>query len=173
MDFQYTITCARAQDLRWLPAIEIAAALLLKGHAPLSVLNETTSEQELTEALTYGRLWTALANDIPVGFAHAGLLGPTAAHLKEIDVHPDHGRRGLGTRLVKTVCDWAARYGCASVTLSTFRDVPWNMPFYARLGFEVVPPHEWSGQLESIMADEVHRGLDPDRRVVMRCRVLS
>jgi len=66
------------------------------------------------------------------------------------------------------VCDWAASNGHASVTLSTFRDVPWNQPFYARLGFEIVPPAQFSPALRAIVEDETRRGLDPRRRVVMR-----
>jgi GNAT superfamily N-acetyltransferase len=173
MESLYKIVDARPQDLHLLPAIELAAAALLKGHAPESVLSETTSEQEFAQAQAEGRLWVALAGDIPVGFAHAELLGSHEAHLKEIDVHPDHGRRGLGTRLVMTVCEWAARCGYPEVTLTTFRDVPWNMPFYARLEFEVVPVNELSPQLMPIVADETRRGLDPARRVVMRRRISS
>jgi GNAT superfamily N-acetyltransferase len=171
MEPLYKIVCARPQDLHLLPAIELAAAVLLKGHAPESVLSETTSEQEFREAQAEGRLWVVLAGDIPVGFAHVELAGPHEVHLKEIDVHPDHGRRGFGTRLVVTVCEWAARCGHREVTLSTLRDVPWNMPFYAGLGFEVVPSRELSAELVHIVADETRRGLDPARRVVMRCRL--
>jgi hypothetical protein len=59
-----------------------------------------------------------------------------------------------------------------SVTLSTFRDVPWNMPFYERAGFDVVPSNALSPALASIVDDEARRGLDMHRRVVMR-RVLA
>src|SRR5262245_64419083 len=76
--------------------------------------------------------------------------------------------RGLGTRLVLQVCDWAAGNGFGSVTLTTFRDVAWNMPFYARLGFEIVPRSQLSPALCAIVKDETRRGLDPTRRVVMR-----
>jgi GNAT superfamily N-acetyltransferase len=170
---RYKIVGARRQDPAALPAVELAAAVLLRGHAPESVLNEAASEEEFREAQAEGRLWVALDGDTPVGFAHAQLLGPHEAHLKEIDVLPEHGRRGLGTRLVASVCDWAARRGYAEVTLTTFRDVPWNMPFYARLGFEVVVTSELSAQLARTVADETRRGLDPARRVVMRRRILK
>jgi GNAT superfamily N-acetyltransferase len=170
---RYKIVGARRQDPAALPAVELAAAVLLRGHAPESVLNEAASEEEFREAQAEGRLWVALDGDTPVGFAHAQLLGPHEAHLKEIDVLPEHGRRGLGTRLVASVCDWAARRGYAEVTLTTFRDVPWNMPFYARLGFEVVATSELSAQLARTVADETRRGLDPARRVVMRRRILK
>ena len=164
----YKITAARPDDLPLLPAIELAAAKLVAGHAPESVLAETTSQEVLKRAQSNGQLWVALADDVPVGFAHVKIFEPAAAHLDEIDVHPIHGRRGLGTRLVKAVCEWAASQGYGSVTLSTFRAVPWNMPFYARLGFEVIPPDEIAPELRAVVQDETRRGLDPERRVVMR-----
>jgi GNAT superfamily N-acetyltransferase len=164
----YTITRARTKDLLLLPVIELAAARLLAGHAPESVLTETTADKVLKAAQAHGRLWVALADDVPVGFAHVEILEPTVAHLEEIDVHPNHGRRGLGRRLVMAVCAWAATAGYRAVTLTTFRDVPFNMPFYARLGFEVIPPEELSSVLRVVVEDETRRGLDPARRVAMR-----
>lgn len=168
MTHRYEITAARSCDLVFLPAIELAAAKLLVGHAPKSVLNETTNLNVLKAAQSRGHLWVALANDVPVGFAHVEVLEPAAAHLKEIDVLPEHGRRGLGRRLVMAVCAWAATSGYGSVTLTTFRDVPWNMPFYARLGFQVIAPEQFSPALRSVVQDETCRGLDPTRRVAMR-----
>jgi GNAT superfamily N-acetyltransferase len=164
----YRIAAARPSDLSMLPTIELAAATLLAGHAPESVLTETTTQAALKDAQQRGHLWVALADSIPVGFAHLKVLAPGVAHLEEIDVHPEHGRRGLGTRLVTTVCGWAATNGYPYVTLTTFRNVPWNMPFYARLGFEQIPPAELSPALLSVIEDETRRGLDPDRRVAMR-----
>ena len=167
----YEITAARPSDLPMLPSIELAAARLLAGHAPESVLAETTSQIEFEDARRHGHLWVARADDVPVGFAHVKVLEPGAAHLEEIDVHPEHGRRGIGTRLVSAVCEWAAREGYASITLTTFRDVPWNMPFYERLGFRTISPAVLSPALRSILQGEARRGLDPARRVAMRREV--
>ena len=165
---KYTIAAARPEDLRWLAAIELAAARLLAGYAPESILNETTSLDVLKQAQREGHLWVALADDVPVGFAHVELIERDAVHLEEIDVHPDHGRHGLGAKLVLQVCEWASDHGYRSVTLTTFRDVPWNRPFYARLGFDVVPPDQLSIALRAVIDDETRRGLDPSRRVAMR-----
>jgi len=164
----YRITTARLEDLSQLSAIELAAARLLEGHAPESVLNETTSLDVLNHAQHDGRLWLALADDVPVGFAYVEVIERDTVHLEEIAVHPDHGRRGLGATLVVRVCEWAAVHGYASVTLTTFRDVPWNMPFYAKLGFAVVPSHTLSAGLRAVVDDETRRGLDSSRRVVMK-----
>jgi N-acetylglutamate synthase-like GNAT family acetyltransferase len=132
------------------------------------VLTETTSQNVLEDAQRDGHLWVVLADDVPVGFAHVEIIERGAAHLAEIDVHPEHGRRGLGTRLVMHVCGWAADAGYESVTLTTFRDVPWNMPFYAKLGFRVVPVEQLSPALRAVLQDEARRGLTPSRRVVMK-----
>jgi NAD(P)H-dependent FMN reductase/ribosomal protein S18 acetylase RimI-like enzyme len=163
----YSIVRARAEDVGEIPKIELAAARLLCGHAPESVLSETTSDAVLQEALRKGHLWVALAGNTPVGFAHVEVIDARTAHLQEIDVLPAHGRRGLGTRLVTQVCEWAASAGYDSVTLTTFRDVPWNMPFYEGLGFRVVQGAELSAALRAIVEDETRRGLDPSRRVAM------
>jgi GNAT superfamily N-acetyltransferase len=164
----YTITAARLQDLSRLPGIELAAARLLVGHAPESVLNETTSLEVLLAAQREGHLWVALKEDVPVGFAHLEVIERDAVHLEELDVHPDHGRRGLGAKLVLRACEWAASHGYQSITLTTFRDVPWNMPFYARLGFGIVTPEQLSAALRTVVDAESRRGLNPSRRVVMK-----
>jgi GNAT superfamily N-acetyltransferase len=164
----YHIMLARPRDLPLLASIELAAARLLAEHAPSSVLGETTSQFELRTARRAGRLWVVLAGDEPVGFAHVVVHENGVAHLEEVDVHPDHGRRGLGRRLVQTVCAWATSHGFVAVTLTTFRDPPWNMPFYAQLGFEPVAPDALSGALLTVVDAETRRGLDPARRVVNR-----
>jgi GNAT superfamily N-acetyltransferase len=164
----YTIALARVHDLPALPAIELAAARLLAGEAPQSVLAETTSHEELQDAQRLGHLWVALLDDRPVGFAHVKILEACHVHLEEIDVHPDHGRRGLGTQLVRAVCAWAARLGYQSVTLTTFQAVPFNGPFYARLGFEAISEGSLSPALRAVVDDERRRGLDSENRVAMR-----
>ena len=164
----YHIMLARPHDLPLIPAIELAASRLLAGLAPSSVLGETTSQFELRKARRGGRLWVGLAGDAPVGFAHVVLHEAGVAHLEEVDVHPDHGRRGLGRRLVQTVCAWATSHGFGAVTLTTFRDLPWNMPFYAHLGFQPVAPDRAGAALRAVVDNETRRGLDPARRVIMR-----
>jgi GNAT superfamily N-acetyltransferase len=172
--YSYRIAPARATDVPLLPAIELAASRLFVGYAAAEwILAQTTSEESFRRGQRLGRLWVALADDVPIGFALVDVIEPASAHLDELDVHPDHGRRGLGTRLVMAVCDWAARKGYASITLNTSRDVPWNMPFYARLGFEEVPLEEQTSALRALFAAETSRGLDPTQRLVMRRSLIS
>jgi GNAT superfamily N-acetyltransferase len=44
-------------------------------------------------------------------------------HIEEVSVHPDHGRRGLGRRLVETALAWARTAGHLRITLTTFREL--------------------------------------------------
>jgi GNAT superfamily N-acetyltransferase len=164
----YAIVPAEARHLRALPAIELAAAELLRGHAPEHVLAETTDNIVFSRAAEAGRLWIAVRRDRPVGFALIEMLADDLPHLEEIDVAPGHGRRGVGTALVRAVCDWASRHGYAALTLTTFRDVPWNMPFYAKLGFVEQPAAALRPELTEVVAHEAARGLAANRRVVMQ-----
>jgi GNAT superfamily N-acetyltransferase len=167
----YSISPAQPRHIQALPAIELSAATMLKGHAPPSVLEGSIPESEHRRAQEEGRLWVALADDVPVGFAIVEMLAEDLPHLQEIDVAPEHGHRGLGTALLEKVFEWLGTEGHRQITLTTFRDVPWNMPFYARLGFEEIPASELRPELAKVVADEAARGLDPARRVVMRyCR---
>jgi len=95
------------------------------------------------------------------------MLAEDLPHLEEIDVHPSHGRRGLGRALVRAVCDWAIVSGYVMLTLTTFRDVPWNLPFYARLGFVEISCETLRPELAAVVCEEAHRGLDPHTRAVM------
>jgi len=90
-----------------------------------------------------------------------------AAHVDELAVLPARMRAGLGTRLLERAVTWARDQGLPAVTLTTFRDVPWNAPFYARRGFTVVD--DPTPGLAAIRARERQDGLDDvGPRVVMR-----
>lgn len=171
MQPSYNIVLAQPKHLKTLADIEVSAASLLKGYAPTSVLKETTPLNEFRKAQEEGRLWVALADEIPVGFALVEMLDANHPHLQEMDVVPDHGRRGIGTTLLRMILEWTRRSGYEEITLTTFRAVPWNMPFYSQHGFEEVPADELRADLKSIVQNEAERGLEPNKRVVMRCSV--
>jgi GNAT superfamily N-acetyltransferase len=99
-----------------------------------------------------------VAGDPPVGLARIDALRG-GAHLEQLSVHPDHARRGIGRSLLRAACAWAHDAGYRELTLATYRDVPWNGPFYASEGFvEVGLVDEWYAA----------RGLPPEHPVVSR-----
>jgi len=94
-----------------------------------------------------------------VGFAWIDVLDGHA-HLEELAVLPEHGRAGLGRALVEAAAIWAGEAGFSSLTLATYRDVPWNGPFYASCGFAVLPRWRWTPVLRRIRRWERRAGLD-------------
>ena len=98
---------------------------------------------------------TALPSD-PVGFVHV-LEIDGHAHLEQLSVLPSYGRRGIGRRLVQAALSEARNRGHRTITLRTYRDVPWNAPFYASCGFTETEPD--SALLRSLVATETALGL--------------
>lgn len=99
---------------------------------------DATSVDDLSRPIVEQRAWVATDEaDRPVGFVLASLVDENA-HVEQISVASAFGRRGIGTRLLDAVIPWAREHGCAALTLTTFSNVPWNAPYYARRGFRVV-----------------------------------
>ena len=95
--------------------------------------------------------------DQPAGFVLVSNLG-TGLHIDELSVSAAHQRQGLGRQLIERVKSVALARGCAAVTLTTFRDVAWNCPYYEHLGFEVCDVSR-APALEAIMLKEAEYGL--------------
>lgn len=65
--------------------------------------------------------------------------------------------------------DELAEQGAPAVTLTTFRDVPWNAPFYERRGFRVLDESGLSAVFDRLLDEEgAAYGLPRELRVVMR-----
>ena len=165
----YTIRLATEDDIPHLAAIERAAAVLFEPYSGAESGDDLVVEDAdlVRAAVADRRLWVCAHGVQVVGFALATILDGEV-HLHEIDVLPEHGRRGLGRALVEAVCAGARAAGYGSVTLSTRMDVPFNGPFYGRLGFVALPEAELTAGLRQLRLNEAERGLDVERRAVMR-----
>lgn len=89
------------------------------------------------------------------------------AHVDEISVATGFQGRGHGIALLDAVDRWSAAHRLDGVTLTTFRDVPWNRPYYERRGFRVLDGSELTPGLRRVMAHEAELGLAPQLRVAM------
>lgn len=165
----YRVALAKQGQLAAIPAIELAAASMFSTRdLPLNIRYRVTDMDTLREALSHKRLWVALtSNGLPVGFAYAIELDGRA-HLEEMDVHPDHGRRGVGKKLLGAVLDWAKESGHTELTLVTFSHLQWNAPYYASLGFAEIAADDRSENLEARITEEQLAGIDVQNRVAMR-----
>ena len=154
-------------DAATLPAIERAAGERFREIPPLAWLagGEVISTEEHLNYAERGLSWLALANDQPVGFILAG-AHPSSLFIVELSVDLDWQGKGIGRQLIACVAGHARTLGLASLTLTTFRDVPWNAPFYAKLGFEYVA--ELTPELSEKREEEAAHGLAYNSRCAMR-----
>lgn len=159
---------ARSDELGAVAEIERAAGALFDSWRDRVALDDgdPTPLSVLAEARERGDLLVAVgADDTPLGVCFLGELDGEG-HLWELDVHPDHGRQGIGRALVEFTIETMRARGYAGVTLTTFREVPWNGPFYESAGFVAIEP---SGpEMQGVVAKEESLGLDFSQRCAMR-----
>ncbi|WP_030759975.1 GNAT family N-acetyltransferase [Streptomyces sp. NRRL F-2664] len=89
-------------------------------------------------------------------------------HVEQVSVHPEHARRGIGRSLLEHLAAVAVREGVPALTLTTFTEVPWNAPYYARCGFRLLVERELTPGLREIRGREAAHGLDRWPRACMR-----
>lgn len=164
----YAIRPGRPDEAEAVQAIEVAAASIFRGIGmDEAAAFEPGEVAEIRLFAEEGRLLVAVdAADRPVAFTLFGEIDGTL-HVEELDVHPDHGRRGLGAALVDRLDVIARQRGLPALTLSTFRDVPWNGPYYARLGFRPIPPDALGPGLAEVQALIAAKGVEIAPRIFM------
>ena len=164
---------ATREDAAAMAAVEVAAAQRFREIGMTHIAEaEPTDTAAVLVRIDGGRAYVAVdAHGACVGFAFYWLLDAQRLYLEELDVAPSHAGQRIGARLIEQVMARAAQEGIAEVVLSTFRDAPWNAPYYARLGFSIVDAAALDDTLRAIRAHHVSLGLDETQRVFMRADV--
>ncbi|MDX3187446.1 GNAT family N-acetyltransferase [Streptomyces sp. MN03-5084-2B] len=162
------IRLARPDDLPALIDVEREAGALFRDVGMAAIADDDPgSVAELAEYQSDGRAWVSVdAAGRPVAYLVAAVVDGHA-HIEQVSVRPSHARRGIGRALIETLAEWAATRGLTALTLTTFESVPWNAPYYERLGFRAIPDAEIGDGLRSIRRAEAARGLDAWPRVAL------
>jgi GNAT superfamily N-acetyltransferase len=160
---------ARRDELEALVDIEREAGALFETVGmPEIARDDPGSVAELEPFRADGRAWVAVDDDDhPIAYLVSEVVDG-CAHIEQVSVAPAHARRGLGAALIDHLARAAAAEGLAALTLTTFRDVPWNGPYYERLGFVVVEPEDQGPELAALVAEEAERIPGEAPRVAMR-----
>lgn len=147
-----SIRNGRAADIFRLQQIERAAADLFRGSDLIDVdAMSVMPTRDHTACIESGISLVAEADGRIAGFVIGELHGDVA-YLRELDVDPGYQKRGIGADLVRAFVARARKDGAQAVYLSTFRDPPWNAPFYRKLGFLDVDRADylpWMTELEA------------------------
>jgi GNAT superfamily N-acetyltransferase len=167
------IRLAVSDDAQWLPRIERSAAQAFHSIDELSWLADAPvmtvdRHRALIAQSTY---WIAVdTQGQPQGFLSAERQG-SDLHIHELSVSQPMQGKGLGWRLLKAAMDYARSNHLHSVTLTTFTQVPWNAPFYRRLGFEQQAGATLDKRLAEVLALEYACGFEPGSRCAMSWQV--
>ncbi|MEU3625907.1 GNAT family N-acetyltransferase [Amycolatopsis coloradensis] len=162
------IRLAAFEDLPVLQDIERAAGEPFRALGMAAIADDDPpSIEDLAAYRSAGRAWVLDDGDGPLAYLLAEVVDGYG-HIEQVSVHPDHARRGLGRQLIEHAGKWAAREGLAGLTLTTYTEVPWNAPYYARLGFVTLGEDDLTEGLRAIRSHEIACGLDAWPRVTMR-----
>ncbi|WP_328421654.1 GNAT family N-acetyltransferase [Streptomyces sp. NBC_00443] len=163
------IRAATPDDLPVLQDIERAAGAAFRDLGMAAIADDEPPALDVLEHYRgAGRAWAACdAVDHPVGYL---ICEPVdgSLHIEQVSVHPDAARRGIGRALLAYAARRAREEGLSGLTLTTFTEVPWNAPYYERLGFHVLDEAELTPGLRKIRAHEAELGLDRWPRACMR-----
>ena len=164
---EFVIRPATVADLARLVRIEVEAGELFRDVGLTEVAGDEPRTEDLLEAVAEHRVWVSEAGALAVGYVLAEVLDG-AAHVAQVSVAPTYGRRGIGRCLVTPVEEWGRAAGRRSTTLTTFTDVPWNGPYYRRLGYDVLLAGSIGPELAAVIAHEATvPGLDRSPRCAM------
>jgi GNAT superfamily N-acetyltransferase len=163
-----TIRLAEPADAQGLPDVERDAGRSFLAIPDLAwIASDTvTSADDHLSRIAKGTVWVAEDDAAGVvGFLNAEITGPEL-HIWETAVRGEFQQRGIGARLLAAAFDHARAAGLAALSLTTFRDVAWNAPFYARHGFAIVKGDGVDERLASLLRQEAAWGMP--RRCAMR-----
>lgn len=156
-------------EIKLLPQIENEADLRYRRVGLGRILEMPPASLVSLEAgRREGRLWVAVSPlNRPVGFALMKFPGGTA-WLDQLSVLQRWQGYGFGSALIEQTATAARGLGHRALHLSTYRDVPWNAPYYARRGFEEMPRTAWPHDFRIQAMKGNRHGHPPWRRTIMR-----
>jgi GNAT superfamily N-acetyltransferase len=148
-------------DLVALEHIELETAPMFSPDDLPPALAVPLPVAQLEAGVSASLLWVAEEerSSTPIGFVLCERPPFPCLHIREMDVRPSFGRRGIGAKLLLHVCEYAKTLGLPFVTLTTFSHLPWNAPFYAKYGFRIASDWESYAHLPAILEHERTLGL--------------
>lgn len=159
---------ARPDEIERVREIQRASGrLFLDSRYPEMAGHEPDSAEELAAAQDRWWLWVSVDDkDRTVGALRV-VPADGGLHLRQLDVDPEFAGAKRTVGLVRAVGRFFAGRGLGHLTLTTFADVPWNAPYYERIGFRPLSGGGLTETLKSALADEA-AGYPVSSRVAMR-----
>lgn len=145
---------ADASDAEALSAIEENAATVFKqlggGYAALDL--SALTPQFYKDAIAQNQIiWLVELHGQAVGFLRAKPVDDVL-YCAEMSVMRHHHGKGLGEKLLNRFVAYAKEEGFKGVSGITFKNVPWNGPYYLKQGFSYLGESQIGPELKAIMS---------------------
>lgn len=126
------IRAARPDDLPLLRDVEVRAGALFREIGMDDIAGDDPGELDPADTVFVAEHERAI-----VGYVHV-LVVDDGLHVEQVSVVPEAAGRRIGAALIHHAEAHARQLGLDRLTLTTFTDVPWNQPYYERIGFRVL-----------------------------------
>ena len=165
------IRLATAADLPAVRAAERSAATVFIGtHMDFAANHAPNHPADLLAAIARQLMWVAIANAVTsgpvIGFVFAEPCND-GLYLRELAVAAPAQQQGHGTALMAMAIATARQRGDPQVLLTTDRTLPWNAPFYTRLGFRITEGDAIPAEARRRLASQYAAGFSPAHRCAM------
>jgi ribosomal protein S18 acetylase RimI-like enzyme len=165
-----TLRRALPSDASTLLAIEHSAAALFRADTELAWLADApvADTQQHLDAIKTADVWVAQSADGELAGFLSAIEVDNQLHIQELSVSQHFQGQGIGRKLLLTAIERSRNRELYGLTLTTFRDLPWNAPFYQQLGFETLSVTQLDPRLKAVLSQEITHGLPGERRCAMR-----
>ncbi|PWC22939.1 GNAT family N-acetyltransferase [Brenneria roseae subsp. roseae] len=166
------IRLAKIDELDKLSGIEKSADQVFREISELAWIANDTEQyiERYRESILLGFCWVIVDDDTPIGFLSAEVI-EDELHIWQLAVRCERQGEGYGSALIKKAIEMAYKHVLSAITLTTFSHVPWNAPFYARMGFNLLDKNAISERLKKTMMSEAEHGLPLAWRCAMRLEI--
>jgi GNAT superfamily N-acetyltransferase len=171
MTKQFEIRLARPEELPYAFAIDEASVpLFATVGLRMSFADDhpfvVAEHERFRAAVASDALYWAIADGRPVGF-QALATRDGRAYLEQLSVLPECGRRGIGAALAAHAISLCRQRGATELWLTTYSHVPWNRPFYERIGFELAAERQCGPELCETLEEQRRYLPEPEQRIAM------
>lgn len=161
------IRFALPADLPAVRLVEISAATVFVGtHMDFAANYAPNTPDDLIAAIAVQLMWVATDGDEVIGFVFAEPCSD-GLYVRELSVAAPWHQRGHGSALMATLIAAARTRGDPQLVLTTDRTLPWNAPFYRRIGFCIVEGAAMPPDAQRRLERQFAAGFDPRHRCAM------
>lgn len=157
---------ALPEDLDLLETIEQSAFQKFKDYLNIDEDGYTLPKSRLLKSLEENLLWILQEGETPIGFL-CGIFLDGHPHIEEISIASPHQGRGLGRQFINDFLAWSKSENYPCVSLTTDSLIPWNAPFYSRLGFNEVSVENCRDELRATLLRDKEKCATPETRIGM------